>query len=255
MSRPLVAALLAGALAWISCVGTAAAGGWRWPVRGPVVEAFRTGPDPFAAGQHRGIDIAAAIRTPVRSACSGTVTFAGFAATAGRTVSVACGPLTASYLHLASIAVRRGERLPAGALLGAVGRSGRPRSPVAHLHFGVRWTARRFAYVDPLSLLGDDRPPPVSAVPGRVPRTVPPGRPPLEPAPRPSPWPRAARPRPVARRSPLPPRPPALPWPAWAGLGLIAAALPARLIRLRGRRAWPAGALPRVASVRLRTRP
>src|SRR5436190_586068 len=125
MSRPLVAALLAGALAWISCVGTAAAGGWRWPVRGPVLEAFRTGPDPFAAGQHRGIDIAAAIRTPVHSACSGTVTFAGFAATAGRTVSVACGPLTASYLHLASIAVRRGERLPAG----AAGRGGPQRAP------------------------------------------------------------------------------------------------------------------------------
>jgi Peptidase family M23 len=254
MSRPVVAVLFGGILAWISCTGTAAAGGWRWPVRGPVVEAFRTGPDPFAAGQHRGIDIAAPIATPVRSACSGTVTFAGFAATAGRTVSVACGPLTASYLHLASIAVRRGERLTAGGLVGAVGRSGRPRSAVAHLHFGVRRTGRRFAYVDPLSLLGDDRPPPVSAVPRAPPRAVPPGRPPLEAAPRPSPAPRPVL-RATSRRSPLAPRPPAMPWPAWAGLGLIAAALPARLARLGRRHARAARPGPQVDAARLRARP
>jgi peptidase M23-like protein len=249
MSRPVVAVLLGGVLGCISCAGTAAAGDWRWPVRGPVVEAFRTGPDPFAAGQHRGIDIAAPIRTPVRSACSGRVTFAGFAATAGRTVSVACGRLTASYLHLAAIAVRRGERLTAGGLVGAVGRSGRPRSAVAHLHFGVRRTGRRFAYVDPLSLLGDDRPPPVSAVP----RAAPPGRPPLEPAPRAAP--RPVRLRPASRRSPLAPRPPAMPWPAWAGLGLIAAALPARLARLGRRRARAAATAPQVASGRPHARP
>src|SRR5437764_4537449 len=32
----------------------AAAGGWTWPVRGPVITPYRNGDDPYAAGQHRG---------------------------------------------------------------------------------------------------------------------------------------------------------------------------------------------------------
>jgi hypothetical protein len=234
MSRPIVAILAGAGVAWMSCVGTALAGSWRWPVRGPVVAAFRTGPDPFAAGQHRGIDIVAPVGTPVRSACSGRVTFAGFVATAGRTVSVACDRLTASYLHLATIAVRRRQRLTTGDLLGAVGRSGRPRSAAAHLHFGVRRTGRRFAYVDPLSLLAGDRPPPVSVLPPPARRVMPPAIPPLEPAPRPSPRPKPVRL--VSRTAPLAPMPPPVPWPAWAGLGLVAAGVPTHLIRRRRRR-------------------
>src|SRR4051812_2992271 len=34
--------------------GTALAAGWTWPIRGPVITAYRTGDDPYAAGQHRG---------------------------------------------------------------------------------------------------------------------------------------------------------------------------------------------------------
>jgi len=254
MSRPIAAILSGSILACLSGAGPAMAGGWRWPVRGAVVEAFRTGPDPFADGQHRGIDVAARVRTPARGACPGRVTFAGFAATAGRTVSVACGPLTASYLHLSSITVRRGERVPAGVVLGAVGRSGRPRSAVAHLHFGVRWTGRRFAYVDPLSLLREPGLPPVSALPRAAPRITPPGRPP----PRPAPLRSRRSPVPVRRISGPAPRasgPWALPWPAWVGLGLIAAGAPMGLVRPRRRRiqaARPAGAL---APTRVRARP
>jgi murein DD-endopeptidase MepM/ murein hydrolase activator NlpD len=252
MSRPLVAILSGASLAWMACTDPALAASWRWPVRGPVVAAFRTGPDPFAAGQHRGIDIAAPIGAQVGSACSGRVTFAGFAATAGRTVSVACGPLTATYLHLGSIAVRRGERVTTGARLGAVGRSGRPRSAAAHLHLGARWTGRRFAYVDPLSLLAGDRPPPVSALPRPPRRVMPPGLPPLDPAPVPSPRPRPARR--LYRPARLAPRRPAVPWPAWAGLGLVAAGLPTGVVRRRRRRRAAAAFPAPASSARLRAR-
>src|SRR4051794_28421956 len=66
-------------LAWPrSAAAGGARAGWRWPVRGAVVGAFRYSPRaPFAAGRRRGIDIAAARGVAVRSACSGRVTFAG----------------------------------------------------------------------------------------------------------------------------------------------------------------------------------
>ncbi len=78
--RTLVAVLLA-ALAF-----PAAAAGWAWPVDGRVVTPYRNGDDPYAGGQHRGIDIAAAAGTPVRAAAAGTVTFAGVAGSSGLTV-------------------------------------------------------------------------------------------------------------------------------------------------------------------------
>src|SRR5947199_9592054 len=48
------------------CSSSAAASGdWTWPVRGQVITPYRTGADPYAAGQHRGIDIASPVGTPV----------------------------------------------------------------------------------------------------------------------------------------------------------------------------------------------
>ena len=41
---------------------------WIWPVRGEVITPYRNGSDPYAAGQHRGIDIAAAVGTQVVAA-------------------------------------------------------------------------------------------------------------------------------------------------------------------------------------------
>jgi len=159
----------------------AAAPGWRWPVRGPVLTRFDVGPDPFARGQRRGITIAAPAGSTVGSACRGIVRFAGTVGDAGQTVSVACeGGLTATYLHLGGLAVRRGHQLAVGERVGTVGRSGRPALGASHLQFGVHRTGKRWAYVDPLSLL--DGPagwsPPVAALPGRRPgpTAVPPGR-------------------------------------------------------------------------------
>ena len=41
---------------------------WSWPVQGEVITQYRNGADPYAGGQHRGIDIAAAAGTPVVAA-------------------------------------------------------------------------------------------------------------------------------------------------------------------------------------------
>ena len=194
---------------------TAAGSGWRWPVGGELLTAYRNGDDPYAAGQHRGIDVAAPLGTPVVAAAAGAVRFAGVAGRSGLTVSVrtADGRFETSYLHLSEVRVRAGEAVAAGATIGAVGTSGRRSVTAAHLHFGVRAAGARHAYRDPLTLLPPrgpvrDRPreaPLPRAVPVRVapePRSVAPR---LAPAPRPVTLRLAPAPRAVALRlAPVP---------------------------------------------------
>src|SRR5829696_3351198 len=140
---------------------------WTPPVSGEPVNLFHYGPNPFLAGQHRGVDFAA--RGPVRAACAGRVVFAGKVAGAG-TVSVRCGRWRVSYAPLARVTVREGERVGAGARLG--------RSPRG-IHFGVRREGRRFGYVDPLRFLGAGRTPPAAPVVGvrRTPEAPAPAQP------------------------------------------------------------------------------
>ncbi|MEA2423363.1 MAG: hypothetical protein QOF55_2462 [Thermoleophilaceae bacterium] len=148
---------------------TALAGGWTWPVRGPVITAYRNGDDPYAGGQHRGVDIGAPVGARVVAAAGGTVTFAGVAGTSGLTVSerTADGRFDLSYLHLSTVSVHRGEDLAAGAALGAVGTSGQRSADAPHLHFGVREAGSHTAYRDPLDFL---MPP---AAPGDAPDPAP----------------------------------------------------------------------------------
>jgi Peptidase family M23 len=153
--------------------GTAlAAGGWTWPVRGPVITAYRVGDDPYAAGQHRGVDIGAGVGSRVVAATGGTVTFAGAVGSSGLLVSerTADGRFDLSYLHLSSVSARRGETVAAGAALGAVGTSGHRSAEAPHLHFGVRDAGSRSAYRDPLDFLG---PPPAGDAPDPAPVPVP----------------------------------------------------------------------------------
>lgn len=152
MRRLALIGCLSSLLSALAPVGDASARPrWLWPVHGAVVARFALAGDRFAAGQRRGIDIAALPRGVVRAACGGRVSFAGVVPAAGRTVTVACGPLNATYLHLGSVAVHRGSVLVPGEPLGAVGPRGR-------LRLGARVRARRFGYVDPLRLLGADPP-------------------------------------------------------------------------------------------------
>jgi peptidase M23-like protein len=221
---------------------------WSWPVHGEVITQYRNGADPYAGGQHRGIDIAAAVGTPVVAAADGEVRFAGTAGSSGLTVSVRTADgFDTSYLHLSSFAVRAGARVAAGERLGAVGTSGTRSAVQPHLHFGVREAGTRHAYVDPLSMLPPATAPPPSEAPRPVPAPAPsplsPGPAPVPepaphgvprpapaprfaprraPAPRPAPAPRLApRPAPVPLRAPVPraaPRPALAPRPAPAPL-------------------------------------
>jgi hypothetical protein len=171
---------LVGGLIALVALPPAAAEAWTWPVRGPVIARFAYArASPFAAGQRRGIDIAAPRGTPVVAACGGRVRFAGTIGTSGRTVSTACGAYVVSYLHLDGIATRRGARVHAGDPIGAVGTTGRRYEARPHVSLGVRRASDRWGYVDPLRVLPGERgmPPYLAPLPRRrLPRDTPLGR-------------------------------------------------------------------------------
>jgi murein DD-endopeptidase MepM/ murein hydrolase activator NlpD len=77
----------------------------------------------------------------------GVVTRAGFSGDAGRLVAVRhSSGYESLYLHLSSIAVRVGQRVSQGELVGKVGSSGLSTGP--HLDYRLR---KNGAYVNPLT--------------------------------------------------------------------------------------------------------
>lgn len=86
---------------------------------------------------HSGIDFDAERGQPVRAAGPGTVIRAERYYGYGRVVFIDHGMgMVSRYAHLASIAVKPGDRVSAREMVGTVGSSGRTTGP--HLHFEVR---------------------------------------------------------------------------------------------------------------------
>jgi murein DD-endopeptidase MepM/ murein hydrolase activator NlpD len=106
-TRLLVCAAISAALAWPT-----SAFGWTWPVQGPVLRPFLLGDDPYAAGQHRGIDIGSPSGASVLAPAAGVVSFTGTVPVGGRTVSIQTEDgYSVTVLHLGSVAVRRGASI------------------------------------------------------------------------------------------------------------------------------------------------
>lgn len=83
---------------------------------------------------HRGVDLALAEGHPVRALTGGTVRFAGERGGYGNVVIVRHDDGSeARYAHCSALAVREGDRVEAGARLGAVGQTGRATGPHLHL--------------------------------------------------------------------------------------------------------------------------
>jgi murein DD-endopeptidase MepM/ murein hydrolase activator NlpD len=98
---------------------------------------------------HKGMDFRAATGTPVRAANRGVVVLAQPLYYEGNCVVIDHGlGLFTISMHLSEIAVKEGQTVATGDLLGLSGATGRATGP--HLHWAVRWQG---AYLDPAKLL------------------------------------------------------------------------------------------------------
>jgi murein DD-endopeptidase MepM/ murein hydrolase activator NlpD len=95
--------------------------------------------DPFTgeAAMHSGLDFKGPIGAPIHAAAKGTVSFVGQKSGYGKVVEVSHGNgLVTRYAHMSRFAARPGQKVAAGAVIGAIGNTGRSTGP--HLHFEVR---------------------------------------------------------------------------------------------------------------------
>lgn len=104
------------------------------PVAGTVSSGFGN----RSGGRHAGIDILAPAGAEVCAVSAGLTEYTGNAKRGyGNVVILDHGEgITTLYGHLATIRVQSGETVPAGAVIGTVGRSG--NATTHHLHFEVR---------------------------------------------------------------------------------------------------------------------
>lgn len=140
----------------VALVLAASAGTWAWPAPSrEVARAFDAPATPYGPG-HRGIDIAAEAGAPVVAVADGTVRFAGMVA--GRpVVSIDHGAGLVSSVEPVEPSVRTGDPVARGDPIGTLlaGHADAEGRPSARIHLGARLHG---AYVDPLPLLGVERP-------------------------------------------------------------------------------------------------
>jgi murein DD-endopeptidase MepM/ murein hydrolase activator NlpD len=98
-------------------------------------------------GIHHGVDLKAAVGTPVKSPIDGKVVIAGFDGDAGNKISIegSAGQLHHTFMHLSQINVQKGQQVKAGQVVGLSGATGRVTGP--HLHWEVKVGGR---WIDPL---------------------------------------------------------------------------------------------------------
>lgn len=123
----------------------------RNPVPGRVTSGFgaRVHPLDHIEKTHQGIDLAAGLGDPVKSAKDGKVVFAGEQRGYGMIVIVQhSDSLATAYAHLSQIDVEVGDEVERGQTVGRVGMTGNSTGP--HLHFEVRENGEQ---VDPQKYL------------------------------------------------------------------------------------------------------
>ncbi len=127
-----------------------------WPAAGWLSSTFGGRTDPFSGSPdfHAGIDISADRGAPVHATADGQVESASYSGNYGNLVVIDHGfGIGTRYGHLSRFAVRAGQPVKRGDLIGYIGSTGRSTS--AHLHYEVTLNGR---LINPLRLLTDRRP-------------------------------------------------------------------------------------------------
>lgn len=107
--------------------------------------------DPFtgATALHAGVDMAGPVGEPIYAAADGVVEKAGYYGAYGNMIDLGHGKgIATRYGHLSRVAVRAGDRVKRGELIGYMGSTG--RSTGSHLHYEVRIDGRA---VNPMPFL------------------------------------------------------------------------------------------------------
>lgn len=126
-------------------------GDFRPPVKAPVSDVFGTERtfNGKVQSYHQGLDYGVPSGTPVSALNSGTVLLARNLYFEGNCVVIDHGQgLLSMYLHLSEFAVKEGQSVKRGDVVGLSGGTGRATGP--HLHVAVRWQG---VYVNPATLL------------------------------------------------------------------------------------------------------
>ena len=109
-----------------------------WPVMGWLSSGFGSRKDPFT-GQpdfHTGLDISAGQGTPVKATADGTIESAAYNGNYGNSIVITHGfGIATRFGHLSQYAVRAGQKVRRGEIIGYVGATGRATSP--HLHYEI----------------------------------------------------------------------------------------------------------------------
>ena len=103
-----------------------------------VVSGYGVRNDPFTGrpAMHYGLDFIGSSGSAIRATAPGEVSYIGWKAAYGKTVEIDHGMgFRTRYAHLNKIAVRRGQNVKTGDIVGEMGSTG--RSTGAHLHYEV----------------------------------------------------------------------------------------------------------------------
>ena len=109
------------------------------PVHGILTDGFGGRSDPFTGeqGTHNAVDISSAVGQAVRAPADGIVVKSEWANGYGNVIYLSHGyGYSTRYGHLSSFAVRAGQHVKRGDVIGYVGSTGRSTGP--HLHYEVR---------------------------------------------------------------------------------------------------------------------
>ncbi|MCD6257085.1 M23 family metallopeptidase [Candidatus Aerophobetes bacterium] len=122
-----------------------------FPVQGWISSGYGPRINPFTHKRemHRAIDIVAPWGTPVKAACQGRVSYAGWKKFYGLVVEIQNSyGYSTIYGHMSKILVKRGQVVKKGQVIGRVGSSGRSTGP--HVHFEVWYKGKT---LNPLNLM------------------------------------------------------------------------------------------------------
>jgi murein DD-endopeptidase MepM/ murein hydrolase activator NlpD len=122
-----------------------------WPAHGWLTGTFGTRSDPFTgeSGYHQGLDISTEKGSPVFATADGIVEQAAYSGDYGNLIVLKHAfDLTTRYGHLSGFAVKPGQHVTRGTVVGYVGATGRATG--SHLHYEILANGK---LINPLQLL------------------------------------------------------------------------------------------------------